>query len=258
MRKTNKTAVLLATCKLNDWKTNLIEELDNSQVYDTYILFNDKGIGTTSVAPDNSKMFSFSDTVLSELGFTPICENILPGSNHFGLLSFFRKNDQYKHYWYIEDDVLFNGEWSKFFEHFNSEKNRSDFLSSYILDFADQPKWNWWGSLSYRGKLIPDHAKTRSFNPIYRISNKSLKMLDLKLSDGWSGHHEVLIPTILKWEGLALQDFGGTGRYVAEGEENMFYHRNDGNIMEDTMRYRPLIDQSEIQHDLLYHPVKFL
>lgn len=53
-------------------------------------------------------LFVFTSDVLNELGYTPIEKGkLVPGSNHFPLLKFFKENQCYDYYWLVEDDVRF-------------------------------------------------------------------------------------------------------------------------------------------------------
>ena len=54
---------------------------------------------------------------------------------------------------------------------------------------------------------------------------------DFDLLSGWSGHHEVVIPTAVSYLGMKIEDFGGNGEYVRLGNENRFYDNT-------TMDYR--------------------
>ena len=54
----------------------------------------------------------------------------------------------------------------------------------------------------------------RSFNPIFRISFDSLKHIDEMHSNGWKGHNEVLIPTLLHRKGFKIKDLDNNGNFV--------------------------------------------
>lgn len=202
--------------------------------------------------------FVFDNSILNGLGYKSITSKLVPGSNHFPLLKFYLENPHYNYYWNIEDDVRYNGQWSTFFDFFSETNVFSDFLSCNINDYQDQPSWYWWNAIGHPSKQIPQSSKVRSFNPIFRISNRALKYLHEELSGGWQGHHEVLIPTLLKNAGFLINDFGGTGKYVLPECENKFYvsPSNDEDLDSGTMRFRPSIYKKEINEKLLYHPVK--
>lgn len=203
--------------------------------------------------------FVFDNSILNCLGYKPISSKLVPGSNHFPLLKFYLEHPQYRYYWNIEDDVYFNGKWETFFDYFSQENIVSDFLSCNVNDYNDQSLWYWWNTIAHPFKEIAQISKVRSFNPIFRISNRALKFLHEELSEEWCGHHEVLIPTLLKNAGFIINDFGGTGKYVLPECRNKFYISSpeDEGLSSGTMRFRPVIRKEEISEELLYHPVKF-
>ncbi|WP_293309566.1 beta-1,6-N-acetylglucosaminyltransferase [Pedobacter sp. UBA5917] len=208
---------------------------------------------------DGAEHFLFDDGIMNNLSLQGIFKSLLPGSNHFPLFQFYRNNQAYRHYWVIEDDVYYNGDIGQFFDNFKDVE--ADFISSHLRDYCDEPKWHWWYSLqNNQGKIIPVSRRLRSFNPIYRISHRAVCFLDKAFSEGWSGHHEVAIPTLLKEHGFSVEDFGGNGSYVREGATGKFYQESmaaaGGELDTGSMRYRPLISQSEINGSLLYHPLK--
>lgn len=88
----------------------------------------------------------------------------------------------------------------------------------------------------------------RSFNPIYRLSNRALKVIHEKMSRGWSGHFEVLIPTILSTQGMKMTDLGNNKNINYVNNEYHFYDRN-------TMSHMPLRIQAKRQ-GMIYHPIK--
>ena len=184
---------------------------------------------------------------LNELNYEPIEESIIPGSNHFPVLQFYKEHPEFLYYWNIEYDVYFNGKWESFFDPF--EMIISDFISSHIEWYTQRPKWDWWKSVQFKTLSIPQNRYLKSFNPIYRISNRALKALDGVLSLRNSGHHEVVIPTVLDYLGYTINDFGGNSEftlcelnipcYLSNSELNNWY-------TESTMRYRPVFNKEAI------------
>lgn len=94
----------------------------------------------------------------------------------------------------IEYDVYFNGKVGILFDPF--EMIISDFISSYRMVYAKTKVGLVVKSVQFKTLSIPQNRYLKSFNPIYRISNRALKALDgIALRN--SGHHEVVIPTVL-------------------------------------------------------------
>ncbi|MDN5214506.1 DUF3405 domain-containing protein [Fulvivirgaceae bacterium BMA12] len=201
--------------------------------------------------------FVFTDNVLTKLNYTPISNSLIPGNNHFPLLEFYLNNPIYDYYWCIEDDVRFTGDWQYFFNSF--ARVNKDFISSYVSVYFENIRWPWWPSLVHPSILIPNENRIKSFNPIYRISRKALDFIHNALINHWSGHHEVLLPTLLYQSGYEIMDFGGTGRFVIPGNENKFYINKTTNTegpSDGTMRWRPIFKSQGKIKNKLYHPVK--
>ncbi len=255
-----ETTILFLTDK---WHQGVIENYDklkrtSTRNRDVYLIYHQ----TKKKIPRSLKKlapFVFDNSILNRLGYKAITSTLVPGSNHFPLLKFYLENPRYKYYWYIEDDVRYNGDWEVFFDFFSQASIKSDFLSCIINDNKDQPSWYWWNTIGHPFKRIPQDLKIRSFNPIFRISNRALSFLHEELSKGWCGHHEVLIPTLLKNAGFSVNDLGGIGKYVLPECENKFYipPSNEEDLDTGTVRFRPFICKEEINERLLYHPVKF-
>jgi len=208
-----------------------------------------------------TNFFPFTDDILLDLNYRPLKNNLIPGSCHFALLNFYLSNRNYDYYWYIEDDVIFNGKWSTFFN-YNVKDHSTDFRSCHIRTFQDEPFWAWWKTLNHPQYRISNNLLLRSFNPIFQISNNALSFLDFSLTSGWAGHYEVLIPTLLNLNGYIISDFGGSGQIARSSLTNKFYidcvDDPSGIISDGTMRYRPEISVDEISEvNKLYHPVKF-
>lgn len=246
MENGKHTAFLFATHKLT---MPIIEQYYRLQdatrhLGDLYLLIED---GDTEDIPNNILFYSFSVDKLNELEYEPIADTIIPGSNHFPVLLFHKDHSEYDYYWNIEYDVYFNGDWNCLFSAY--ELADTDFVTSHIAHYCDLPSWMWWSSMQLTTLSIPQAEFIRSFNPIYRISNRALKRLDEVLRQQNAGHHEVLIPTVLYHSGYTLGDFG---YFHSLGIDD-----NDANC---SMRFRPVYDRMEIERkgidNLLYHPVK--
>lgn len=254
-------AFILLTNKFSDPVMNLYHELQSSTIGlgDTFIAYHQ----TSAEIPDvikHANYFIFTSDILERLNYTAIENTLIPGSNHFPLLDFYLKNPFYENYWYIENDVRFQGDWGHFFNYFSKEIMQPDFISCHLRNFQEEPDWRWWNTLKHRHSYIPLYLRIRSFNPIFRISNAALKFIHFALMDKWQGHHEVLLPTLLYLEGFRIEDFGGTGRFVKCGQEDKFYITSkcgaDGYLYTGTMRYRPVIESFKMVQNKLNHPVK--
>lgn len=243
-----KQAVLYLTIKSNEWTLSSFHALEQSLQgkADVYFAYRQQGDVLPVSLQNIENLFVFTSDVLKELGYTPIERGrLMPGSNHFPLLKFYKENQGYDYYWLVEDDVRFSGEWKDFFGSFAS--CTSDFLSSVIETKAENPTWYWWTSLKTGNEVIAEEKLLKSFNPIYRLSSQALACIDAHLRIGWMGHYEVLLPTLLYNKGFLLEDFGGEGTFVRPGNNARFYD-------DTSMRIAPVLPDD--RKNYLFHPVK--
>lgn len=243
-----KQAVLYLTNKSNEWTLSAFHALEQSLqgMADVYFAYHQLGDVLPVSLQNIENLFVFTSDVLNELGYTPIEKGkLVPGSNHFPLLKFFKENQCYDYYWLVEDDVRFSGDWKDFFDSFAS--STSDFLSSVIETKAENPTWYWWTSLKTGNEVIAEEKLLKSFNPIYRLSSQALVCIDAHLRIGWMGHYEVLLPTLLYNKGFLLEDFGGEGTFVRPENNAKFYD-------DTSMRIAPVLPDD--RKNYLFHPVK--
>lgn len=243
-----KQAVLYLTNKSNEWTLSAFHALEQSLQgkADVYFAYHQQGDVLPVSLQNIENLFVFTSDVLNELGYTPIERGkLVPGSNHFPLLKFFKENQGYDYYWLVEDDVRFSGDWKDFFDSFAS--STSDFLSSVIETKAENPNWYWWASLKTGNEVIAEEKLLKAFNPIYRLSRQALACIDAYLRIGWMGHHEVLLPTLLYNKGFLVEDFGGVRAFVCPENKAKFYN-------DTSMRIAPVLPDD--RKNYLFHPVK--
>ena len=243
-----KQAVLYLTTKSNEWTLSSFHALEQSLQgkADVYFAYHQQGDVLPVSLQNIENLFVFTSDVLKELGYTPIERGkLVPGSNHFPLLKFYKENQGYDYYWFVEDDVRFSGEWKDFFGSFAS--CTSNFLASVIETKAENPTWYWWTSLKTGNEVIAEEKLLKSFNPIYRLSSQALVCIDAHLRIGWMGHYEVLLPTLLYNKGFLLEDFGGEGTFVRPENNAKFYD-------DTSMRIAPVLPDD--RKNYLFHPVK--
>ena len=256
------TAVLFVSHLINkryiDRYLKLYNDLKDQ--YDVYWLFQTgNGISDAVLYEHGINVVEFSLDDLNELQYSPISEHIIPGSVHFIIEHFYHNHPEYDYYWIVEYDVVFTGNWIDFMGAFTH--NNADMISSHIEFHNEQnEQWTWWNSLIFSNE---DDVSTgnlvKSFNPIYRISNRALHYLDEYMQKGNQGHFEASMSTALYNNGYRLEDFGGTGDFVAQGNQNRFYIQEVG-ITNGSLRWRPMFQPEDIksmhQTNKLFHPVK--
>lgn len=261
----SSTAILFATHFFNEEVLLLYRKLRDEVEgmdgvdgkYDVFLLL-ETSDGAEPPLPKDVRCFPFSMKSLKRLGFKPIAKTLLPGSNHFPVWLFRQAHREYRYYWNIEYDVRFSGHWNDFFAFFQHKKE--DFLASHIGGRGDNPDWPHWHLLHLPEMKISEADLLKSFNPVYRISDRAMDYIGEILAKGGSGHHEVLLPTLLKHGGFSLADLGGTGKYAYPEKPELFYTANkagDTWYKSSTMRYRPPYRAEEMcLENRLYHPIK--
>jgi hypothetical protein len=163
---------------------------------------------------------------------------------------------EYEHFWWVEHDVAFTGDWTTLFGHFDDSD--SDLVGTTLTPYEAIPGWHWWDGFDAPDG-IPKPEWIRGFFPCFRISARGLDALDEAYRSGWSGHAEAVLPTALAARGLTLEDIGGSGLWVRAGNRNRFYtnrphrHRTLG---PGSFVYRPTRPLPGLRRDRLWHPVK--
>ena len=184
---------------------------------------------------------------------------VIPGNTHLAIIDFFNAHPNFEHYWIVEYDVHFSGNWRDFFSAFKD--SQADLICSHLRRYRDEPRWNWWSSFSLPRGGVDKEQFLRSFLPIQRLSKRAIRLLENRVREGWRGHLEGLVPTILSLEGYRLEDFGGSGNFVRAGYRNKFYTSRGffgygGLTLLGSMRWRPPHLVRGLRRNRLYHPVK--
>jgi hypothetical protein len=221
-----------------------------------HFLYHDRG--DAHALPWHLPAVTFQDHDLGALGLPTLGASVLPGNTHFPVLHFARLHPGFSHYWVVEYDVRFSGDWEVLFRHFDACP--SDLLTCHIRRQRDEPWWAWWRCTPGLAD-VPPEARLRAFCPIYRISAAALAHVEARQREGWRGHYELLLPTLLYRDGFRLRDLGGVGPFVAPGDKNRFYREatwrdRTGALTRGTLRYRPPIRWVGPWPNRLYHPVK--
>lgn len=179
------------------------------------------------------------------------------GQFYFSMLAFQQEHRAYRHYWFIEYDVRYTGNWADFFACWAS--NDADLLTTHIRMNPQEPGWYWW-NLEHPSRNIPVTNRLRCFYPIFRASCGAMNYLHKALADGWAGHGEVLLPTLLFHAGYSLEDFGGSGPFVRTENREKFYLDSTpsdyGELRDGSFRWRPVMAEPGPVPGKLYHPIK--
>ena len=178
--------------------------------YDSFLLY-DESLIPPPVLPDLPiHAFSLRDLVKMKFpmfAFGNRPPAIVPGNAELPLLHFYSANRGYDHYWLIEYDVRFTGDWCYFFG--ECSESPSDLLATHVMRFCDDEKWFWWQTLRFNKQPIDTDRLVSTFFPIYRLSGTACQLLVADYRKQWRGHFEVKLPTILNLNGCLIEDLGG-------------------------------------------------
>lgn len=180
---------------------------------------------------------------------------IVPGNVDFMLLGVQRRHPEHAHYWLIESDVRFSGNWAELFR--RTSRSPADLLATCFVDEEEDPDWPWWQSLRAPAGESPELIRMRCYCPIFRISRRGCELLTTRYREGWCGHAETLMPSLLRRERFLLEDLDGRGSFRRADDRPIYRaSRLDPNLFPGTLRYRPIRARPGRRPDTLWHPVK--
>ncbi|WP_300601941.1 beta-1,6-N-acetylglucosaminyltransferase [Niabella sp.] len=208
----------------------------------------------------NENAINIDSGLINQIMFKGFQNNQGHYHNYHYILSFFLKFKDFDYYWFIEDRVHFNGNWSIFFESFKAGSINTDFLSSFIRSHFEDPNWSGWSS--FRHLQVTQDISTSilaaSFNPLFRISKEALTYLYWQIKNGWTGDDQVFIPTIMSIGGFSMLDFGGQGSYCLPEYVNRFYntntYRNLRENINDVRKQQQDAGPQKLDEKILYYP----
>lgn len=225
---------------------------------DTFTLSyaNDKGVPP----PIEFNAYCTDKSMLRELGYSWMHDNLMPGHTNFPAMHFAIRNNTYTSYTVIEYDVELHGAWEAFFKHLMMDP--SDLIAAHLADSNEQPQWYFWNTvdLSESGSLHDAVKKNiRFFGPFFRLSAAAVKTIDEEYKKGIVGHYETLLPTILTAKGLTVRDLNEIPHPNYHGKDR-WYTRQEidfkGELNRSSMRFRPNRLFPGWRPNTLYHPVK--
>jgi hypothetical protein len=201
-------------------------------------------------------MMTFNSTELpARLGLRYFGAQRILANTHFPLLLFRRSQPDYAYYWQVEGDVEYRGRWGDFFAPYR--ETDSALLAAHIHRLQDWPDWYWWPSLTApAGMILRNEQFLKAFMPVARFSRGALDSIEQAHRQGWLGHFEAVIPTVLLMEGLRLEDLNVRGTSYL----GLFQDPVPLLPLLSTVRCRPFVTMQEFaqrgQGALLFHPVK--
>jgi hypothetical protein len=173
-------------------------------------------------------------------------------------LYFFRRWPGYGHYWTIEFDVRYTGNWRDFFAEL--EESPADLLGTNVQARHENPEWYHWKFLCTGRRALAESSYVKAFLPVMRVSKRGFEVVDQAYRRGWHGHYEALWPTAIADAGMIVEDIGGLSSFAPPARRNRHYTStmSDVGIAPGTFCYRPMKDEAEVVAEpaMLWHPVK--
>lgn len=155
----------------------------------------------------------------------------VPGNMDWLFYLFDRDNPGYDRIWWVEDDVRFGAPWRRLFRELRDRPE--GLIAPRLRRIADDPEWTWW----WTGRFPDDVEQLATFHPFGRLTHEALRALVQAYREGWKGHHETFLPTVVHHAGLGVYD--PVDHYTRE-----------------SFRYRPFHESPVPEGPLLWHPVR--
>lgn len=190
--------------------------------------------------------FPITDTLLEPWHHAMNGNGIVPGNGHIPTIAFAQRHE-YEHYWVIEYDVRFTGDWRDFFR--LAHQSDPDLISSSIeVPFTDE-SWDHWESID-----LPYSEVARSFGPIRRVSHRLLEAVRELITNGYWAHNEALLPSACQRRGWLMRDLNQLAR---EQWGDFIYTPSSNQDIRRTLDYRPVASTTwGAVPEKLHHPVK--
>lgn len=235
-----KTAILYRTHFYNGIIEREYRRLRDQFTEADVFLMIDVSRGLPKGIPPDIKLFPFTNEDLKALGyvFVSIMYNC-----EFAALLFQRRQPQYDHYWLIDCDVRYRGNWREFLGPF-STMDGYDLLATHVTNAIENPKWAHWGESNVKFK-----EEIGVFYSVVRFSDRALRFLDGQYREGRAGFVELIGSSLLHSAGFKVGDFSGLAHRTPDFVQRAFYTPK-------SFRWRPIQLWPWGNFGLLVHPVK--
>ena len=136
------------------------------------------------------------------------------------LLQDFLRSSQGDWLWIVDESVYADGGIDRFQAEFSS--CGADLLATEVRTSVENPSWYWWHSLKPIGNCESD-THLAAFLALWRLSRPAAEVILCGIDAGWTGHAEVLIPTLLHQSGMRIEDIGGRGSFTPPERRGLWY-----------------------------------
>ncbi|QCZ92919.1 DUF3405 domain-containing protein [Salinimonas iocasae] len=168
---------------------------------------------------------------------------IMPGNLDLCHLLFAHQNNHYDYMWFCEDDVRYTGDMALFIQKFAQRDDA--LLATNYRSFGS----NWWPQNSYKSPVANSMSDKSVFLPFFRLSKAAAETIISAYASGWSGHHEISWPSVLRYNNMTVTDINQVTDCYTSTPQSL--GMGPGSFI-----YMPPKLFAGIKKDTLYHPVK--
>lgn len=260
----HSTCIVLVTHVVNPPVKGVFERLQREAPpgHRVHLLINSDDENIPLIGIYEGDVTTVSTKDLFGLGYPEKCRQEgwqMAGNLDLAFLLLRRALPEFSHYWFVEYDVHWEGNWRTFFEYF--QDSDAAVLAATVQRMDEVPHKE--NRPPYPKLVIPPELQwvranvIKAFLPICRVSRATLDLLDAAYRAGLGGHYEVSIASVAAQNGLPIEDYGGNGSFVRPENINRFYFawgatysHSPGNFV-----FRPA--QKVLRREnTLWHPVK--
>ena len=126
-----------------------------------------------------------------------------------------------KFLWLLDPRILWEDQEVRFYA--ASETNSADFLATQVRKYAEDPGWPWWAHVYALNSSDLMSWGVAALLPLARFSRRAAEAVVAGIREGWSGHPEAVIPTLVNRAGLVIEDIGGTGSFTPPERLGLWY-----------------------------------
>jgi hypothetical protein len=210
-RSANEAALIVVFHELSPKVLELLETLAplKAQGIDVFAIIQEGvEVGPIPQGSIREIRFTRSEVFLPEYPGKLAIRGIVPGNYDLLILAFWRRMPFYKHVWYAEYDVWFQGGVGDL-ARINSADS-SDLLGGFFWSYEEKPRWPHWewmviGEIPETCRPIRLSDFQGGLLSLSRLSHRLLAVLDQAYRQGWGGHAEATIPTLCRLHGMSAR-----------------------------------------------------
>lgn len=188
---------------------------------------------------------------------------VVPGNQYATYIELLPVFPDIKYFWFVEYDARFSGNWRTLVD--ACSQSDADMLGCHIRTKEEIPDWEWWSSIRSMHEPQKQLAGIRAYTWVVRLSRRALELVAQRsINEGWVGHQEGLLPSLLSDAGMRIEEIGGRGPFTPQERRGLYYSSEygiswpsrNGDFGLGSNRYGPALLLWGLRKNRLYHPVK--